>query len=258
MKIGVLQGRLSEPVNGMIQEFPEKTWEDEFKISEEIGLYGIEWLITKNNFRNNPIFTHAIESKNILSVCVDNMVNKNFYKKSFLEKNLLPILDIMTEKNILKLVFPLLEESSIDDKKIRDIFIENISIISEKYKSIFFCFEFETNKELVMDVVSKRENFFITYDTGNFTSHYKDSVDHSELINYFGGKIKNVHIKDRTYKGVTKKYGDGDTDFNLIFKTLKDINYDGCFILQLCRDIIGEEKKYINESYRKIKNNYIF
>jgi len=254
MRFGILQGRLSKPIGGMIQEFPRESWEEEFKICEEIGLVGIEWIITKNDFDNNPFFYNTNLPKNIVSVCVDNMVNKNFYKKDFLEKNLIPVLKIMSNIGVKKLVFPLLEESSVNNKEIRDEFIKNISTISEKYESIFFCFEFETDKDIVMDVVSKKENFYITYDTGNFTSYYKNNVNHSELIEFFNKKIKNVHIKDRTYYGETKPIGLGDTNFTNIFKSLKNIKYDGVCILQICRGIDGEEKKYIKESYKKIKN----
>ena len=32
MKLGIIQGRLSKPINGHIQEFPKETWENEFKL----------------------------------------------------------------------------------------------------------------------------------------------------------------------------------------------------------------------------------
>ena len=32
MKVGVLQGRLSEPVNKKMQEFPSNTWKSEFNV----------------------------------------------------------------------------------------------------------------------------------------------------------------------------------------------------------------------------------
>ena len=35
-------------------------------------------------------------------------------------------------------------------------------------------------------------------------------------------KIKNVHIKDRDYYGNTKPFGFGNTDFDIIFETLKE------------------------------------
>jgi hexulose-6-phosphate isomerase len=193
-----------------------------------------------------------------MSVCVDTMVNKSFYNQDFINKNLIPVLDRMSVLNVNKVVIPLLEDSSVDDPLIREEFLKNIIPIGEKYSFIEFCFEFESNKEIVLDVVSKKSNFFITYDTGNFTSHYKQKINHEDLILSFGDKIKNVHIKDRTYNSISKKFSFGDTDFMTIFKTLKKINYSDNFILQLCRDSEGDEKKYIEETYKKIKINYTF
>jgi hypothetical protein len=42
MKIGIIQGRLSEPLNGF-QECPEN-WKREFEILPDIGLSHIEWM----------------------------------------------------------------------------------------------------------------------------------------------------------------------------------------------------------------------
>jgi sugar phosphate isomerase/epimerase len=74
------------------------------------------------------------------------------------------------------------------------------------------------------------------------------------MINFFGKKIKNVHIKDRTYGGETKQFGLGNTNFNDIFIGLKEINYEENLILQLAREINGNEVTYINNSYKKIIN----
>ena len=40
--IGIMQGRLSPPLNGMIQSFPKDTWRDEFNIASEVGFDAIE------------------------------------------------------------------------------------------------------------------------------------------------------------------------------------------------------------------------
>jgi sugar phosphate isomerase/epimerase len=159
----------------------------------------------------------------------------------------------MVELKLNKIVIPLLEDSSVENEYIRYEFLKNIIPLSEKYLSINFCFEFECDKEIVMDVVNKKDNFFITYDTGNFTSTYKEKIDHKELINYFGSKIKNVHFKDRTFNGETKHFGLGDTDFKTIIDSLKNINYTDNIILQLARDIDGDEINYIKNTYQKIK-----
>jgi hexulose-6-phosphate isomerase len=252
MNIGVLQGRLSKPVNNKMQEFPRLTWKQEFNDIEKIGMSGIEWLITPNDNLSNPFFTQKKLPNNILSVCVDTMVHKDFFKKNFLEKNLIPVLDRMSELKLNKVVIPLLEESSVTDESKRYEFLNNIIPISVNYPHINFCFEFECEKEIVMDVVSKLDNFFITYDTGNFTSFYKEGIRHKELISHFGNKIKNVHIKDRNYQGQTKPLGEGDTNFTLIFEILRNINYTENVILQLARETDGNEVIYISETLKKI------
>ena len=49
-RIGIMQGRLSKPVNGKIQAFPFNNWENEFKIASEIGYACIEWVIDSNGW----------------------------------------------------------------------------------------------------------------------------------------------------------------------------------------------------------------
>ena len=75
MIFGILQGRLSKPVNGKMQEFPLNEWSNEFGNLAKIGLSGIEWLITPKDNLTNPLFTETNLPKNILSVCVDTMVS---------------------------------------------------------------------------------------------------------------------------------------------------------------------------------------
>lgn len=253
MKIGILQGRLSKPVNGKMQEFPINGWDKEFYTIPQIGLSGIEWLITPVDNLNNPFFTNQTLPPNILSVCVDTMVCNSFYKLEFMNENLVPVLNRMKELGLNKIVIPLLENSSVENEYIRHEFLKNFITISENYPDINFCFEFECDKEIVMDVVSKRDNFYITYDTGNFTSTYKEKINHKELIEFFGFKIKNVHFKDRTYDGQTKHFGLGNTDFKTIIDTLKKNNYHDNIILQLARDVDGDEINYIKNTYNKIK-----
>jgi hypothetical protein len=106
MIVGVLQGRLSDPVNKKMQEFP-LNWKSEFNVLNHIELSGIEWLITPNDNLNNPLFVESNLPTNILSVCVDTMVNNSFYKDEFMNQNLVPVLDKMVELKLNKLVIPL-------------------------------------------------------------------------------------------------------------------------------------------------------
>ena len=56
MKIGFMQGRLSN-TNGKIQEFPFRTWGEEFKIANINKFKLIEWTIDVQTFNKNPLMT---------------------------------------------------------------------------------------------------------------------------------------------------------------------------------------------------------
>ena len=47
-RIGSMQGRLSKPLNGMIQSFPKNSWENEFYLAKDIGFKLIEWVLDEN------------------------------------------------------------------------------------------------------------------------------------------------------------------------------------------------------------------
>ena len=48
----------------------------------------------------------------------------------------------------------------------------------------------------------------------------------------------------------------GDTNFDLIFKELAKINYDGFFILQTAREISGEEYNTIKKHKKIFEDIY--
>ena len=50
-----MQGRLSNPVNNMIQAFPWDDWENEFKIANEISVNLMEWTLDDYKIFDNPI-----------------------------------------------------------------------------------------------------------------------------------------------------------------------------------------------------------
>jgi hexulose-6-phosphate isomerase len=40
-----MQGRLSPRIDGKIQAYPEKSWQNEFHLAKEIGYSAIEWIV---------------------------------------------------------------------------------------------------------------------------------------------------------------------------------------------------------------------
>ena len=240
MRLGIIQGRLSPPIEGF-QECPEN-WMREFNILPELGLNHVDWIITSESFDDNPIFKEDVSNLPINSICADNLVDSRIFDKTFLKDNLVPIYNAAKKNNIQSITIPLLEGSDINDKQKRNIFCSNIMDVTEKWNDIFFSFEAECPAPTLREVVDLKDNFFVTYDTGNITSC---GLDHIEYISRLIDKIDNVHLKDRTYDSQTVYPLQGDTEFYKIFKVLKETCYSGVYTLQTARGASGKEKETI-------------
>tara|TARA_R110001583_G_scaffold88338_1_gene229231 strand:+ start:831 stop:1610 length:780 start_codon:yes stop_codon:yes gene_type:complete len=245
MKIGVLQGRLSPPTKGHIQEFPIN-WLKEFELLKAHNLNHIEWIVTTNSFEGNPLFDKSsglnLSDLPIHSVCADNLVDKKFANLTFLEANLIPICESAGYNDIKNITIPLLEDSSIENDELRKQFCDNIVKITSQYSDLVFSFEAELAPEKLIELLKLSDNHVVTYDTGNITSC---GLDHIKYINLLHEKINNVHLKDRTFDARTVAPSTGDTNFNLIFKTLKSAGYDGVYTLQTAREKPGAELETI-------------
>ena len=68
-RLGVMQGRLSPPINGKIQAFPVQTWQLEFQTAYNLELGGIEWTIDSHNFWGHPLIdiqkSHLVQNLHI-------------------------------------------------------------------------------------------------------------------------------------------------------------------------------------------------
>ena len=253
MKIGIIQGRLSEPKEGF-QECPVE-WQREFLLLPTIGLSHIEWVVTEKKYWDNPIFsTLNVDKRLIGSICADFLIGPIFHDRPAFHSCLEPVCNIARARGINNITIPLLEDSSVEDPRIRNNFIENMVPYLEKYNDLKFSIEAELGSSELMDIVSLSDNLFITYDTGNMTSY---GADHSKYIEVAKEKINNIHLKDRRRDSTTTvPLGEGDADFALIFKKLKHIEYNGRFTIQTARGKTGEEietikkhKNYFEELY---------
>lgn len=255
MKIGLMQGRLSLPTNGHIQEFPED-WKGEFEVLKECGLQGVEWLITKGRGLNNPMYESATEASAypITSICLDTLVDERIIDEDYLNENLVTLCEVLLEQTSLRnITIPLLEDSSMSDDKVREKFCKLIKKVGDSFPDICFSFEAELSIQYLSEIISLCDNFYVTYDTGNITSY---GLDHSEYIDFFAGKINNVHLKDRTFDARTVAPLEGDTDFESIFKGLGEIGYNGPFVLQTARAETGREKQTILEHKKIFEDLY--
>ena len=72
-KIGVMQGRLLPKLNNRFQAHPTNYWQDEFIISEELGLDCIEFILDFDRIEENPLIKRNGISE-ILSIVKDTNV----------------------------------------------------------------------------------------------------------------------------------------------------------------------------------------
>ena len=245
MKLGIIQGRLSKPIDNFIQEFPTENWEKEFNLLESLNLNHIEWIITKKSFAEG-ITNLDIKrfSDKISSICCDNLIDQKIVDYFFLEKNLIPICDWAIKNDIFSINIPLLEDSLVNQKN-KNIIFKNLKRVGDKYPNINFNFELESEIELCLELVQMSKNFFLVYDTGNITSC---GFNHNEWINKGYDYIRHIHLKDRTKNPIkTVEPFTGDTDFYSILDLLNKKGYNYYYTLQTCRGITGEETKTIKK-----------
>ena len=254
MKIGIIQGRLSPPVEGF-QETP-KNWQKEFEYLKQLNMNHIEWVVTKKSFSTNPIFFEDLTDYSISSVCADNIIDRKIDNHEFLLDNIVPLCKVAQKNNIKNITLPLLEDSSVENSNKRDNFCTTLKYISSTFQDLNFLIEAELGIEELREILNVNSNIYVTYDTGNITSF---GLSHDEYINSFLPKIKNVHLKDRTKSGHTVAPFSGDTDFYLILKKLVDMNYNCLYTLQTARGPSGREKDTIlkhKEKFEEVINEY--
>lgn len=248
IKIGVMQGRLSDPIHNTIQAFPEETWENEFEIAKEIGLDCIEWIF--DTYEKNPIMNNADQIINLCSkfnieinsVCADYfMVNKLFDEsESNMEKNLKTLLKLAKnckEVGIKIIEIPLVDSSSLKSETNKKQLVNNLEKIIPEIKKLGITITLET--DLQPDEFLNLLNMFddksigANYDTGNSASLGYDVNNELEIL---GKKIINIHLKDRMLNGTTVPFGFGNANFEDFFIMLKKTDYSGDIIIQGARE----------------------
>jgi len=242
MNIGIIQGRLSPPLEGF-QECP-RDWKSEFSRLPDLNLSHIEWIITKKSFHDNPFFDCELEQYPIYSVCADNLVDDRIDNFEFVDKNLDPICLAAIRNGVKFVTIPLLEESSVEDDNKRDRFKDILKTFVDRYPNLNFSIEAELEAKKLSEILYISDTVYVTYDTGNITSC---GFNHEEYIENLFSRISNVHLKDRTRQGRTVPPPTGDTNFKLIFDKLKKFNYSNVFTLQTARGTEGQEIETISK-----------
>lgn len=249
-RIGFMQGRLSEPINGRIQTFPAGHWEKELVIAKEHQLSMMEWTIDTLTFSQNPLVRPSeitkirtlsqINGVQIPSVTCDYYMENPHWKSQSIDiqTDLIKIIEAMSLIGAQILVIPLVDSSSISSNPTIDLnfFRDFRRILNEN--NVRIAFELDLDVEAATDFIQSFEPkiFGINYDIGNSAS--LGFTPKAEISSY-GKRIINVHVKDRLFKGGTVRLGQGAADFETVLLTLREIGYLGNYIFQTARAIDG-------------------
>lgn len=249
-RIGIMNGRLSEPTGGKIQEFPKNTWKQEFEKASSCNFELIEWIF--DTYDKNPIMTgDGIKEIKQISEKTGVIIN-SVLADFFMEKRLVSVSESALQKN-LEVLKTLIQNSSELGIKILEIpFVdssslatreEQIQLVSNLQKILPMLEEHDVYLTLETDLSPKSFKEFLqsfnhpnikaNYDVGNSAALGYDVTDE---FSAYGNLISNIHIKDRTYRGGTVSLGSGAVDFELFFNSLKQIDYRGDFIIQGARE----------------------
>lgn len=266
LKIGIVQGRLVPPVEGNIQAFPHKDWEKEFTLVKEAGYDGLEWIF---DGEENPLWSEEGRKKmrtardcnqiEIPSISADYLMYNPIFgnTKSKSVEILKKLILFASEIGILRINVPLEDQSQ----------LKNSADVEDAVDSLRACLSIAEKENIILATESSlppmnffafmkkvdHPNFKINYDLGNSCAcGYPTDFTLKLLAPYLVG----IHIKDRkNLYGRTVALGTGDTDLCSNFQTLKEIGYDGYYVIQGAR---GEDDLLTAKTYANYVNKLLY
>lgn len=250
-EIGFMQGRLSPLIDGKIQAFPWPYWQDEFPLAERLGFPLMEWTLDQDRLHENPLMTSegraeirslmARHGVRVLSCTGDCFMQAPFYKAQGRERqsrldDLGRVIESCADLGVAYLVMPLEDNGRLEDDRQEEALIEGLEQVREILQDMQGCLLFESDypPTRLASFINRLapELFGINYDIGNSASR---GYRVAEEVAAYGGRILNVHVKDRLRGGGTVPLGQGSADIPGVLQALKGAGYRGAYILQTAR-----------------------
>jgi len=246
-----MQGRLSPLVNGKIQAFPWDTWQQEFMAAHRLGLGLMEWTLDYDRLFQNPLLTpegqHEIRAlcrchqMHIPSMTGDCFMQAPFWKASrqasaALQADFIAVIRACAEVGIEIIVIPLVDNGRLETDLQEEAVIAFMLNHTVLFRTLGLRIAFESDfaPTQLSRFISRLPSdvFGINYDIGNSAALGYNPAD--EFAAY-GGRIANVHVKDRVLGGTTVPLGTGNADFPSVFRLLRNSFYSGHLIMQTAR-----------------------
>lgn len=265
-RIGMVQGRLTKQRDERLHVFPRTSEEreEEFRKARNLGFEAIEWLFYFPDYEENPIFSREGEREMdylrmtyniaIPSLDADYFVDRGFKGKDALSSVIIlnRLITKCAKRGIKNIVIPFFGANAIENERDKKEIVKNFApcVREAEKNNIKLLFESPLPAFELKEFIDrfKSRAIRVNYDTGNMTTVLGEKVP--DDIKALAPLIESIHIKDRKY-GLTTSYplGEGETQFNEIFKTLQEIGYHGPLIFETARDSATEDYKLM-ERYK--------
>lgn len=274
-RIGYMQGRLCDLVDGKIQAFPWDHWQDEFPVAQRLHLGLMEWTLDHDRLTENPFMT-AQGRREIRGLCREHglsipsltgdlFMQAPFYKacgtlKDRLVEDFHAVLEACRDLGVSMVVMPLVDGGALESPAQEDALVDVLEQTAPQLKQhgLWVIFESDFQPPEYRRFLDRldRDCFGVNHDTGNSAAL---GFDHAQELALYGDRIRNVHIKDRIRGGTTVPLGTGDADLAGTVNALEAAGYDGAYILQTARaqdnDHAGVLARYRDMTRDWIKNS---
>jgi L-ribulose-5-phosphate 3-epimerase len=269
-RIGVMQGRLLPPVGETIQCFPRFDWADEFSLAAQARIECIEWIYDQFGADVNPIATdEGVDSirrlselygVRVASLCADYFMDWPLVRVGGAElEERLGVLRWLVGRSrrlgIERIVLPFVDASSINsDSEVEQVTATiGRALQAAEESGVELHLETSLDPDRFAELLGRQPSSLlkVNYDSGNSASL---SYDPRREFAAYGHRVGSVHIKDRLKGGGTVPLGTGDADLPAVFDCLRDLGYAGDFVMQVARDVPGDEVRWARRNSSAIRH----
>jgi len=261
-KIGIMQGRLSPPVDIRLQAFPWSSWQAEFTHARDCQIELIEWLFEADDYTNNPIWIEegilAIQKQiqasgtQVLTCCADYFMPHPFFRVSEQERiesmRILEQLICNTARvGVKTILLPVLEICEIRTPDEKDQLLESLRqpLKIAEQEGVVLGLETELPAAEYLSLVdeSGSPSIGVYYDTGNNAAQGHDIRADARLL---APRMVGIHVKDRKHGGSSVLLGEGDADFDGFFQVMRASGYSNPVIMQTAfgTDYLGIARRH--------------
>lgn len=250
-----MQGRLVPKYKNQYQSHPVGYWDQEFDVASQLGLDLVEFIVDLDRIEENPLMSTggvarvaeviARTGVRVSSICADCFMAAPLHSAdpvvarssaTYLQR----LVDLAPVLGISDIVIPCVDQSSLHSDEDTARFVGALAPLlgDAERNGVNLSLETDLDPDRFARLLERFASPRVTvnYDTGNSASL---GFNPREELAAYGGKISDIHLKDRVRGGGSVVLGTGDTDFDAFFDALGPLDYRGFFILQAYRDDEG-------------------